>query len=125
MSAAFTPGPRLTKAQSKMLHLLSDGSRWDRRETLTQAQWAVLGRLAERGLVSRTTFHARITDAGKAALDAELLRDGNGRYSSVQLEEIALAKARGEDRGKPVPDHASGPGGPRGVDVYPPAGETP
>jgi hypothetical protein len=79
-----------------MLHMLSNGKSWDRRDTLSRTQWAVVGRLATRGLVKQSLFRAQITDAGLAVLEAELLRDANAHYSSSQIEEMALAKARGE-----------------------------
>lgn len=59
---------RLTKAQWEMLQLAADGP-VDRRNVLTKAQWDVFGRLEAAGLVTRCVFIARITDAGRAALE--------------------------------------------------------
>jgi hypothetical protein len=59
--------PKLTRAQREFLSMAAEYP-VDRREVLTRQQWDVFGRLEAMGLVTRCVFIARITDAGRAAL---------------------------------------------------------
>lgn len=67
------------------------GDYWDPRP-LGNAQ---IDRLEKRGMLAKSenSRSYRITDLGRAALDQHMINDANGRYSDVQLEEIAYRAA--------------------------------